>query len=386
MRNVVHGITPGDHFSPRTGSAVPTVVHGLAKAAGTDPAGAVAHQVLLDRSTWQPRYPTAEAIEYAGAPMPSNIERAADAGLARLGLARRAAARAWRPLAASLRERESSFVLAHNGPVLPGLLKDQDHTIVLYAHNDLLRTVGAAEARRELGPAAAIVCVSADLADVTASRLPSEFAGRIHVVPNGVDTEQFSPATAPRGDGRLRVVFVGRTLHDKGPDVLLEAARRLHREDLEVVIVGSSGFAREAPLTSYERSLRRLAADVPHASFEPFVDRTRLPGLLRDADVFVAPSRWREPSGLTIGEALASGLPVIASRTGGIPEVTGDAAILVAPDDPQALADALAHLADDPAARESYGRQGRAHALSHSWSESWASLRAVLEAIDGSAS
>jgi len=342
--------------------------------------------VLLDEKTWHPRYSTAEPIEYIGAPMPTNIERAMDAALARIGLPRRGAVRAWRPLAEAMRNREPAFVLAHNGPSLPRLLHEQPHTIVLYAHNDLLRTVGAAEARRALGSVAAIVCVSADLADVTASRLPAEFADRIHVVPNGVDTEQFSPAIGRRTNKRLRAIFVGRALPEKGPDVLLNAARRLQRDDLEVLVVGSAGFAREAPLTPYERSLRRLAADVPHVRFEPFVDRERLPGLLREADIFVAPSRWREPSGLSVGEALATGLPVIASHVGGIPEVTGDAAVLVEPGDPVLLADALEHFANDHAARNRYACKARAHALTHSWHESWAVLRETLERIEGGAS
>ncbi|WP_308220562.1 glycosyltransferase family 4 protein [Humibacter sp. RRB41] len=317
--------------------------------------------------------------------MPTKIERGMDAGLARIGLPRRGAVRAWRPLAEAMRDREPAFVLAHNGPTLPRLLRDQPHTTVLYAHNDLLRTVGTAEARRGLGAVGAIVCVSADLAEVMASRLPAEFIDRIHVVPNGVDTKQFSPASRVRTNERLRVMFVGRTLPEKGPHVLLEAARRLQRDDLEVLIVGSGGFAREAPLTPYERSLRRLAADIPHARFEPFVDRERLPGLLREADIFVAPSRWREPSGLTVGEALATGLPVIASRVGGIAEVTGDAAVLVDPDNPQALADALEHFADDPAARDRHARAAREHALAHSWRESWAALRETLESLEDGA-
>jgi glycosyltransferase involved in cell wall biosynthesis len=224
--------------------------------------------------------------------------------------------------------------------------------------------------------------MSADLAEVTTSRLPAEFADRIHVVPNGVDTDQFAPVHKPSTNDRLRVTFVGRALPDKGPDVLLEAAHRLNRDDLEVVIARSAGFSRQAPLTSYERSLRRLAADVPHVSFEPFVDRSRVPDLLRQADVFAVSSRWRDPSPLTVGEAFATGLPLIASRIGGIPEVTGDAAVLIDPNDPQALADALAHLADDAAARERYARAARERALTHSWRESWAALRGVLESLE----
>ncbi len=94
-------------------------------------------------------------------------------------------------------------------------------------------------------------------------------------------------------------------------------------------------------------------------TFQPFVDRDALPPLLRTADVLVVPSRWAEPSGLTVGEGLATGLPIIASRVGGIPEVLGSAGILVEPDDAAGLSAALRRLADDPGLRLRLGREGR---------------------------
>ena len=154
-------------------------------------------------------------------------------------------------------------------------------------------------------------------------------------------------------------------IEEKGPDVLIRAAGLLRRPDLEVLLIGSQGFARDAPLSPYEQHLRRLAAEAATASgsdirFEPFVDRIALPDLLRSADVLVVPSRWDEPSGSTAAEGLATGLPVIASRVGGLPDVVGSAGILVAPDDPAALADALATLADDADARQAKARMARA--------------------------
>ncbi|WP_454112041.1 glycosyltransferase family 4 protein [Microbacterium aurum] len=379
---IAHALTPGDHFSPRTGSAIPTVVHGLAGAAADEPTPRYTHQVLVDADTYRPRYSTASAIEYLAAAPPSRAARARDVLAGRLGLPRMDAARVYAPLVAALEPVPPSVVIAHNAPVLPRLLERTAHRTVLYAHNDILRTVTRAEARRSLDGVAAIVCVSADLADVTADRLPPMLAGRVRVVDNGVDTRQFTPPVVASPGDRLRVLFVGRTIADKGPDVLLQAALLLDRDDLEVHIVGSYGFARDAALSRYEEGLRRQAADlrVP-VVFEPFVDRALLPDLLRTADVFVAPSRWREPSGLTIGEALATGLPVIASRVGGIPEVLGDTGILVPPDNPAALAEAIAHLADDHAARARLARAARARAEARDWSHSWGQLRAVLDVL-----
>jgi len=401
VMEIVHAITPGDHFSPRTGSAIPTVVHGLATAAARD-VDPVRHAVVLDGSTMQPRYDSAEMIEYERGPWLSRNDRALDLLRARLGATRTATRRFYVPVADAIRRREPSIVLAHNAPVLPQMLRDTPHHVVLYAHNDVLKSYSRAEAQRALDGVATIVTVGEALAQRMRAALPPNLAERVRVVRNGVDCELFSPAPAKGGpggadaaapdspsasnSGPLRVVFLGRMIEEKGPDVLIRAAGLLRRPDLEVLLIGSQGFARDAPLSPYEQDLRRLAAEATTASgggirFEPFVDRTALPDLLRSADVLVVPSRWDEPSGLTAAEGLATGLPVIASRVGGLPDVVGSAGILVAPDDPTALADALASLADDPTERARRAAASRRHALEHDWSWAWSNLRRVLEEL-----
>lgn len=379
MRPIAHALTPGDHFSPRTGSAIPTVVHGLASASRER--GDAEQYVILDESTYRPRYASATPVEYRGQALPGLPARALDAALGRLGLPRRATTRAFQPLADAMAERPASFVLAHNAPVLPRLLRGGQHVAVLYAHNDILRSVGHGEARRNLGEVPAIVCVSRSLGEQTAAHLPSELAERIHIVHNGVDTTTFHPGPrSPRE--RLRVMFLGRTIADKGPDVLIRAASLLARDDLEIVVIGSAGFDRNAPLTAYEESLRQLAArSRTPVTFERFVDRAGVPALMRDADIFVVPSRWPDPSPLTVGEAMASGLAVVGSRIGGIPESLDDAGLLVEPGDPAQLADALAHLADDETARTRFGTHARRRAEERSWSSSWLQLEGVLAGL-----
>lgn len=375
-RSVIHAITPGDHFSPLTGSAIPTVVHGLAGAALR--AGGARHRVVVDRSTWHPRYDSADVIEYTGARAPGRRARYADALRGRLGMPRTAVAAYYRPIADAVRAQPPSIVLAHNAPILVRLLRDTPHRVVLYAHNDLLRTYSRSEAGRMLGSAAAIVCVSESLAERTRERLPAALRARVDVVGNGVDTAQFHP-DGHRSDGPLRVMFMGRVIPDKGADVLLRAVQRLHAGGLEVLVVGRPGFAADAPLSDHERELRALAAaGGAEVRFQTFVPRAELPALLRTADVFVVPSRWPDPSPLTVGEALASGLPVIASRIGGIPGAVGDAGILVPPDDPAALADALRELIDDGARRAALAKTARARAEARDWSWSWRQLEAVL--------
>lgn len=376
-RSLIHAITPGDHFSPLTGSAIPTVVHGLAGAALR--AGAPRHRVVVDRSTWHPRYDSADVIEYDGARGPDRRARYADALRGRLGMPRTAVAAYYRPIADAVGAQPASVVLAHNAPILVRLLRDTPHRVVLYAHNDLLRTYSRREAGRMLGSAAGIVCVSESLADRTRERLPPALHGLVHVIGNGVDTAQFQP-DGVRHEGAVRVMFMGRVIPDKGADVLLQAVQRLDAAGLEVVIVGRPGFAADAPLSDHERELRRLAeASAAAVRFQTFVPRAELPALLRTADVFVVPSRWPEPWALTVGEALATGLPVIASRIGGIPEAMGNAGILVPPDDPAALADALRGLIGDDARRAALAEAARARAEERDWSWSWRQLEAVLD-------
>ena len=182
MTDLIHIITPGDHYSPRTGSATSTVVHGLASAAADDASSTWAQVVVLDATTMRPRYDSAAAIEVAPAPAPSRAERLADVARGRLGLPRNAAARYYGPAVDAVVGRPPSVVLAHNAPVVPWLLRDSSHRVVLYAHNDLLRTFSRSESERMLGDVAAIVCVSESLADRTRRQLPERLARRVHVV------------------------------------------------------------------------------------------------------------------------------------------------------------------------------------------------------------
>ena len=152
MRHV-HLITPGDHFSPRTGSAIPTVVHGLC---ASTPAGDPVPAVLVARGTYPDRYPSAEVVEY---PLVQGrrTDRYADPALGRIGFGRPGARRVLAPALAAQHGWDASIVLAHNLPQAIALVDAARHAPVLYAHNDLLRTYSAGEAAAALSAAAAIV-------------------------------------------------------------------------------------------------------------------------------------------------------------------------------------------------------------------------------------
>jgi glycosyltransferase involved in cell wall biosynthesis len=161
-----------------------------------------------------------------------------------------------------------------------------------------------------------------------------------HVVPGGVD-ERFTPAADPAparaglGLERPYVLTVASRTARKNLASLGEAARRLAARGVDVVAAGGD-----------RPQFRAEAGTAVHALGH--VPDEHLPGLYAGAAAFVLPSLY-EGFGLTALEALACGTPVVASDRGALPEVCGDAAQLVDPADPGAIAAALEHALDDPA-------------------------------------
>ena len=178
------------------------------------------------------------------------------------------------------------------------------------------------------------------------------YPGRLRWVPNYVDATAIEPKPAPGGD----VLYVGRLSEEKGVDVLLEALARA--PGLRADVVG------DGPARS---SLERLAATLGVR------DRVRFHGRLaagdvhrrmREAAVVVVPSRWYENMPITVLEAFAAGVPVVASALGGIPELIEDGrdGTLVPPEEPMLLAEALRPLTEDPARAFRMGVAARAKA------------------------
>jgi glycosyltransferase involved in cell wall biosynthesis len=184
------------------------------------------------------------------------------------------------------------------------------------------------------------------------------------VIQNGVDLGRFRPRARRTEPGRrIRCLAVSRLVERKGIDDLIRAFALLERGRYELEIVG--GGADEA-------ALRALAADLGLDDLVRFtgpLDRVRTAACYRDADIFTLAS-WEEAFGNAFAEALASGLPVVGSNVGGIPELVehGRNGVLVPPRDPETLAAAIRFLGDRPELRAEMGRRNRAHAEANlSW-------------------
>ncbi len=211
-------------------------------------------------------------------------------------------------------------------------------------------------------------------------------SGSARVVYPGVNLEEFHQAPVPR-EGPVVVSFLGRTGVEKGLDLLLEALIMLRRamshEPIAVLVIGSNvwgGFSDDPYQRRLDEQVRCLGQLGVAVERTGHVDRgPRVGELLRGAHVHVIPSRWDEPFGLTTLEGMASGCAVVATATGGTPEVVGDAGVLVPREDPTAMAQAIAGLLDDQALRERLGARARQRAGQFTWDRTVGDLVHALQ-------
>ena len=184
-------------------------------------------------------------------------------------------------------------------------------------------------------------------------------AERIAVIPNALDTEAFRPsAHLAESTAQPMVLHVGRLDRVKGVEVLARAIPLVVAQAPEThfVFAGEGGHqARLAELLRAEHVLQ-------HVTFLGSVDPAALAECYHRAAIAVVPSLNYESFSYTCAQAMAAGLPVVASALGGMPETIAGAGLLVPPGDHEALAAALLRLLRDPLLRRQFGVAGRARA------------------------
>jgi glycosyltransferase involved in cell wall biosynthesis len=227
---------------------------------------------------------------------------------------------------------------------------------------------------REIGARAGAVLATCgdEVRELRAMGVPAE---RIAVVPCGVDLEVFRPdgPAEPRpAGGGPRVLSIGRLVPRKGVDTVIQALRRL--PGAELVIAGGRPDDDEAVRLRDLAGRHGLAGRVRVIGSVP---RERVPALMRSADVLVTVP-WYEPFGLVPVEAMACGVPVVASAVGGHLDTVAGCGVLVPPRRPRALARALREVLEDPARRRELGRAGARRARAR---YGWARVAERTEAV-----
>ena len=207
------------------------------------------------------------------------------------------------------------------------------------------------------------------------------FPGEIEIIPNGVEIERFAQASGEAVElppGR-RVLWVGRLDPRKAFPVMIEAFTRLAPEfpDLTLVVAGDGrdrGAIRTLDPAVSGRVL--MLGRVPHR---------QLPNYHAAADVFVSPATGRESFGIVLVEAMAAGVPVVATDIPGYREVVraGVDGLLVPPRDPDALAGSIRRVLREPGLAERLVAAGRIRAQEFSWDRVVPRIEAVYARVTG---
>lgn len=228
----------------------------------------------------------------------------------------------------------------------------------------------------------AVTVLSEDLRDNVARKLRGDHPGRVHVIPNFVDTERIAPADPENSyrreyglTGKTVVMYAGNVGLSQSLDLVVEAARR-YRERSDVVFVVNGGGSARA-------ELERSASGLDNLRFVDMQPRERLPEVLAAGDIHLVPlrrglARSSVPSKLY--SILAAGRPVLASVDPGTEVATtierAEAGISVVPEDPDEFCGALDRLLADPDGRARMGGSGRRFV------EGWVSPAAVGESYE----
>jgi phosphatidylinositol alpha-mannosyltransferase len=211
------------------------------------------------------------------------------------------------------------------------------------------------------------ICVSEAVREYISHYFPGDYV----IIPNGIDCARFSsPEIRPIerfNDGRPNILFVGRMEKRKGFRHLMRAYPYVKQSlpEARLIVVGAFGDKDKAPFIRYARTHKLRGIH-----FVGYVSPEELPRYYRTATVFCAPSTGFESFGIVLLEAMAAGVPIVASDIAGYRSVLEDCAegFLIPPGDAQAIARALVKLLQDPTLRAQMSERGKHKATQYDWS------------------
>lgn len=206
--------------------------------------------------------------------------------------------------------------------------------------------------------------------------LPPE---KVHVVFSGYDTRRFHPAADAPLDAEPYALYVGNVMPHKNLPRLVDAFAQAVRSGVGRLVV--RGWGKPAHVQALRARIAAHGLDA-RVDWRPYAEADELPRLYCGARMLLLPSLY-EGFGLTALEAMGCGTPVIAGNTSSLPEVIGDAGLLVDPEDTGALADAIARLFADDRLAKDLRERGLARAALFSWERTARAIQGVIAAARG---
>ena len=238
---------------------------------------------------------------------------------------------------ADLRKRDFDLIILENSPGLAYKLSLRGHkNLILHLNNDLLNSKSRFHDVIFNGLTKILTC-----SDYIKSRVATiqPDSKKIQTLYNAIDVKSFLPkenTNVSRKDLGLAeddfvIVYSGRVNKDKGVSELIDALLSLKDvPNIKLMIIGGTFYGNTGNENHFVRSLKDKAKKIEDKIvFTGFVPYSQIPNYLHLADIAALPSMWDEPFGLTIVEAMATGLPLITTRSGGIPEICEGVACIV---------------------------------------------------------
>lgn len=235
-----------------------------------------------------------------------------------------------------LQKKDYDLIIIENRPGYALKLKERSKTpCFLHLHNDFLCTE-THKAKDIYDGYNRIICVS-DYIKKRVNHVSPTTQGKCMTVYNAIDLARFENALpVPKkdiglSDDDFTIVYSGRLTEEKGILQLIQAIKQTDIiKNLKLLIIGASAYGKDKHPTSFIKRLEEESEPIKdRVVFTGFVNYERVPSYLKLADIAVVPSMWEEPFGLTVVEAMAAGLPLITTRSGGIPEICEGVATIV---------------------------------------------------------
>jgi spore coat protein SA len=260
------------------------------------------------------------------------------------------------------RLEDGDVIWCHNQPGIlaalaqPARLKNVK--LIFHSHNPTGHHAGRV-AFNSFTPDAAIF-VSESMRNQELKHIPQLKSANSYVVHNGADETLFYPLSpgVDRSNVLVTIVYVGRLFPYKGVHVLMEAMRILQERNVRTFCkVFGSLHAGGSKVSAYMKSLFKTKPS--NVDFKGYRSAKEIGEEYRAADILCCPSVWQEPFGNVLIEAMACGIPVVATRVGGIPEIAAEGGVqLVEPNSAVELANALQKLIEDKRLRTRVAAEG----------------------------
>ena len=264
-----------------------------------------------------------------------------------------------------IRKKNIDLIIVENRPGFILSLKRVVNTYcILHLHNDFLH-IGIKSAQEIYEKTNRIISISKYITNRVNKIDPNSH--KEVTVYNAIDNQKFYEAIAIKrnvfsiSESEIVIVYSGRLNKEKGILHLIQAIKTLNSiPNLKLLIIGASNYGKDKYHTPFTIQLEKESESIKDkVIFTGFINYAELPSYLKMADIAVVPSMWEEPFGLTVVEAMAAGLPLVTTRSGGIPEICEGVATIVERDDiVNNLAQAILDLYEHPEKRQQMAAAG----------------------------